>query len=179
MSAPTVSGSTTWEANLAEARTDSAAESFVALTTNGLTRAYRLAGLLLGNGTEAEDAVGDALERAWARFAQLRDAALFEAWFDRIVVNACRDRLRRRRTVRFIPLEPGHDRPAAGDPFRDVIDRDDALRSMQALSDDERLVVVLHFWADLTLTEVARRTGLPIGTVKSRLHRALERMRRP
>jgi RNA polymerase sigma factor (sigma-70 family) len=177
MTAPTVSGSSTWEATLAEARTDSSAGSFVALATNGLTRAYRLAGLLLGNAPDAEDAVGDALERAWARFGQLRDPDGFEPWFDRIVINGCRDRLRRRRTVRFIPLEPGHDRPATGDPFRDVIERDDVLRSMRVLSDEEREIVVLHFWADLTLTDVARRTGLPVGTVKSRLHRALERMR--
>ena len=177
MTAPTVSGSTTWEATLAETRTDSSAEVFVALATNGLTRAYRLAGLLLDNASDAEDAVGDALERAWSRFGQLRDPDGFEPWFDRIVVNGCRDRLRRRRTVRFIPLEPAHDRPATVDPFRDVIDRDDVLRSMRDLSDDERVIVVLHFWADLTLTEVAARAGLPVGTVKSRLHRALERMR--
>ena len=48
---------------------------------------------------------------------------------------------------------------------------------MRELSDDERVVLVLHFWADLTLADVAARTGWPLGTVKSRLHRALEAMR--
>jgi RNA polymerase sigma-70 factor (ECF subfamily) len=151
---------------------------FVTLATGELDRVYRLAGLILGDAAEAEHAVGDALERAWAGFARLRDPSGFGPWFDRIVVNGCRDRLRRRRRVTFIPLEPGHDRAAPGDPFRRVIDRDDVLRSMRELEDDERVVVVLHFWADLTLADVAARTGWPLGTVKSRLHRALERMRR-
>ena len=48
---------------------------------------------------------------------------------------------------------------------------------MASLTPDEREVVVLHFWADLTLESVAERLGNPVGTVKSRLHRALERMR--
>lgn len=170
-------GATIWEARL---RLESAADRsarFSELATMELDRAYRLAGLVLLDASEAEDAVGDALERAWLRFGQLRDPATFRPWFDRIVVNVCRDRLRRRRVVRFIPLEPAHGRPEPSDPFREVLDRDAMLRTMRSLPDDERLVVVLHFWADLTLQAVAERVGWPVGTVKSRLHRALERMR--
>ena len=131
MDAPSVSGSMTWEATLPEARTDTAAASFVALATNGMTRAYRLAGLLLGNSAEAEDAVGGALEGAWGRLRGLRVPAGDERAAARIVVNVCRDRLRRRRTVRFIPLNAAHDRPMSGDPFRDVVDRGDVLRSIE------------------------------------------------
>lgn len=168
---------TTWEARL---RIEPAAERsarFSKLAAAELDRAYRLAGLVLMNASEAEDAVGDALERAWQRFGQLRDPSTFRAWFDRILVNVCRDRLRRRRRVRFIPLEPGPGRIEPADPFRHIVDRDEVLRSVRELPDDERLVVVLHYWADLTLEGVAARTGAPLGTVKSRLHRALERMR--
>ena len=81
--------------------------------------------------------------------------------------------------IRFIPLDtdaaPGR---TATDPFRSVHDRDEVLGAMAALDADQRLVVVLHYWADLTLQDVADRVGWPIGTVKSRLHHALERMRR-
>ena len=171
-------GTRSWEATLTDRPAVDRGDQFVALSTAALDRAYRLAGLILGDSTEAEDAVGDALERAWARFAQLREPSTFEAWFDRIVVNGCRDRLRRRQRVRFIPIEAGHDRAAGGDAFRRVIDRDEVLHRMRDLPDDERIVLVLHFWADLTLADVAARTTWPIGTVKSRLHRALERMRR-
>ena len=142
-----------------------------------LDRAYRLAGLILGNASEAEDAVGDALERAHRSIDMLRDESQFQAWFDRIVVNACRDRLRRRRVVRFVAIEAAGDRSADRDPFAAVLHADAALRAIEQLPADERAIVVLRFWADLPVDEIARRLGIPAGTVKSRLHRALGRMR--
>lgn len=153
-----------------------ARERFIRMAERELDRAYRLAGLLLGSGADAEDAVGDALERAWRELGRLRETERFQAWFDRIVVNACRDRLRRRGRIRFVELD-GQDAARAPDAFRAVLDSDEAFRSMTGLSPDEREVVVLHFWADLTLEAVADRLGQPVGTVKSRLHRALGRMR--
>lgn len=155
---------------------DDLRERFVALAERELDRSYRLAGLMLGGAAEAEDAVGDALERAWRDAHRLRDPARFQAWFDRILVNACRDRLRRRRTVTFVPIE-GDTGPLAADPFRLVDDEDEAVRALARLPGDERMVVMLHFWADMTLEAAAERLGWPLGTVKSRLHRALERLR--
>jgi RNA polymerase sigma-70 factor (ECF subfamily) len=150
-------------------------DSVVRLIEGGLDRAYRMAGLILGDAAEAEDAVGDAIEAALRHARDLHDPARFGAWFDRILVNRCRDRLRRRSRIRFIPL--AGDAIARHDPFADVLARDEAVRGLHDLSADERVVVVLHFWADLTLAEVALRTGWPLGTVKSRLHRALEGLR--
>ncbi len=65
---------------------------------------------------------------------------------------------------------------AEADPFRSVLERDEAVRAMALLDPDERVVVVLHYFADLTLAAVAHRTGWPEGTVKSRLHHALRTM---
>jgi RNA polymerase sigma-70 factor (ECF subfamily) len=143
---------------------------------SNLDRSYRLAGLILGNVTEAEDAVQDALVVAWQGFDRLRDTDRFEAWFDRILVNGCRDRLRRRGTVRFIAIDPSID-PPGSDPFRDLIERDALVAGISALTPDERIVILLRFWADLPLDEIADRLGWPLGTVKSRLHRALDRIR--
>lgn len=152
-------------------------DRFVLLAERELDRSYRLAGLILGSAAEAEDAVGDALERAWREAHLLRDASRFQAWFDRILVNACRDRLRRRRSVTFVSLEAAG-APLAADPFRLVDDEDALVRAIEVLPADERIVVILHFWADLTLESAAERLRWPVGTVKSRLHRALERLRR-
>jgi RNA polymerase sigma-70 factor (ECF subfamily) len=58
-----------------------------------------------------------------------------------------------------------------------VDDEDEAVRALAPLPPDERIVVILHFWADLTLESAADHLGWPVGTVKSRLHRALERLR--
>lgn len=151
-------------------------ERFAGQVSRGLDRAYRLAGLILGQANDAEDVAHDAAVRAWQSSGSLRDPAAFEAWFDRIVVNACRDRIRRNRRVRFVEL-PAEDHRPVGDPFKALLDRDEILRLITRLSADERVVVVLHYWADLPLTEVAARLGWPVGTVKTRLHRALDAMR--
>jgi RNA polymerase sigma-70 factor (ECF subfamily) len=157
------------------AQRDPAAERFLELARPCLDRAYRLAGLLLGNAADAEDAVQDALTQAWRSFTDLRDHDRFGAWLDRIVVNACRDRLRRRQTVRFVPLDVAT--PEASDPFAAVLASDALLRLIAALPLEERAIVVLHYWADLPLDEVAARLAIPVGTCKSRLHRALGRVR--
>jgi RNA polymerase sigma factor (sigma-70 family) len=149
---------------------------FLVAARPALDRAYRLAGLLLGNGTEAEDAVQDALVLAWQRFEDLREADRFGAWLDRIVVNGCRDRLRRRGTIRFIPLAVDVD-PPDRDPFAAFLERDALLASVDRLTPDERIVIVLRFWDDLPRESIAERLGWPLGTVKSRLHRALGRLR--
>ena len=155
---------------------DTRRASFVAAARPGLDRAYRLAGLLLGDAHEAEDAVQDALVVAWQSFDRLRETDRFGAWFDRILVNGCRDRLRRRKVVRFIPID-GEPERAGGDPFTTFIERDAVLAGLERLTADERIVVVLRFWADLPLEGIAERLGWPLGTVKSRLHRALGRLR--
>jgi RNA polymerase sigma-70 factor (ECF subfamily) len=165
-----------WEDALSTRDTADANARFIHLAANELDRAYRLAGLLLRDSAEAEDATHEALLRAWRNRASLRDPGGFQAWFDRILVNVCRDRLRRRARVRFIPLEGAANATVGGDPFGAVLDRDEVLRAMAVLDDDERMVVVLHYWADLTLAAIAERLRVPPGTVKSRLHRALNRM---
>ena len=148
-------------------------EAFDRLTQARLDRAYRLAATILTGDAEAEDAVHDAAVQAWTRWATLRDESRFDAWFDRIVVNVCRDRLRRSATaarkaiVSWIDLAPG-----------EVGGEDDALRQVVAgLSPDHRIVIVLRFAEDLDIAEIARRTGQREGTVKSRLHYALREVR--
>jgi RNA polymerase sigma-70 factor (ECF subfamily) len=167
---------TAWEIDLTRSRTESE-RCILAVGRAEMDRLYRLAGLLLGDAADAEDATQEALLRAWRSAASLRDPALVDAWLDRILVNICRDRLRRRRTIRFIALADEAGGPIA-DPFKAVLDRDEVLRAMGDLDADQRIVVVLHYWSGLTLEAVAERVGWPVGTVKSRLHQALERMRR-
>jgi RNA polymerase sigma factor (sigma-70 family) len=143
---------------------------------DGLDRAYRLAGFLLGNAAEAEDATHDAVLRAWSARSSVRDPVSVDAWLDRIVVNACRDRLRRRGKIRWIAIDASTDR-AMSDPFAAAIARDEALRGLERLPAERREVVVLRFWADLPLDAIGVRLGIPLGTVKSRLHQALRELR--
>ena len=155
---------------------DPAQARFLEFASAELDRAYRLAGLLLADASEAQDATQDALVRAWRSSGSLRDASSFQAWFDRILVNVCRDRLRRERRIRFIALD-GVGEAGRTDPFKRVLDADEVVRGIAGLDVDLRAVVILRFWADLSVDDIALRLDWPVGTVKSRLHRALARMR--
>lgn len=159
------------------------AEAFAGLVDRrALDGAYRFATLMLGDRADAEDATHDAALTAWRRFGDLRENDHFEAWFGRIVRNVCRDRLRaRRRTPLSLDLEPPT--PAAEARFAspdqaEAIARRDALGSaLRTLSPEHREVVILRFYFDLTIEQIATRTGAGSGTVKSRLHYALRYLR--
>jgi len=137
-----------------------------------LGRAYGLACHILGDSHEAEDATQEAMTKAWRARSSLRRIESFDAWFDRILINTCREKIRRRGRVREIELteEVG---PEARDAFGELLARDSVGRALQALTPDQRSAVVLRYWLDLSLEQIAERQGWPLGTVKSRLHYAL------
>jgi RNA polymerase sigma-70 factor (ECF subfamily) len=149
---------------------------FAALTPRDLDRAFRLAWAILGNDDEAQDATQDALTAAWRQRRSLRDPDKLDAWLGRILVNTCRDHLRRRARSRNQPLELGPP-PYVSDGSQAAESRDQLGRALGALSADQRIVVVLRFWADLTVDDIADRLGVPAGTVKSRLHHSLRALR--
>lgn len=152
------------------------AAAFSLLDPGRLASAYRLATLILRDPSEGEDAVQEAVTSAWARWTTLRDPARFEPWFDRILVNTCRDRLRRLRHRPVVEIDMASDR-AGPDSFATVADRDAIGQAFARLSPDQRIAVVLRFYRDLPVEEIATRLGVPSGTVKSRLHAALAQMR--
>ena len=147
--------------------------AFGRLTDRQLLASYRLAALLLGSDGEAQDATHDAAVIAWARFASLRDPDRFDAWFQKILVNVCRDRLRSRRQVPLISIDEAPE-PTASGSDSNLGERDALRRSLLTLPPDQRMVVVLRYFVDLSLEEIAERTGERLGTIKSRLHYALQ-----
>jgi RNA polymerase sigma-70 factor (ECF subfamily) len=156
----------------AEAERRAAFERF---TEGRLGRAYRLAGLILRDPSEAEDAVHDAAVQAWLHWRELRDRDRFDAWFDRILVNGCRARLRNRSNrPLFVADSP---ELAGADAFSEVNEREVLHRALSTLGADHRIVVVLRYIEDLTPAEIAARTGEREGTVRSRLHYALRGLR--
>ena len=98
------------------------AQAFLRLADHHLDAAYRLARAILRDATDAQDATHDAFEQAWQKWSTLREASRFEPWFDRILVNTCRDRLRSgRRQPTDISVEIAF---TTGDPFAQAHDRD-------------------------------------------------------
>jgi RNA polymerase sigma-70 factor (ECF subfamily) len=151
-------------------------ESFSVLAAGCVDHLYATARLILRDTTLAEDAVQDALVRAWRDLPTLRDVVRFDAWIYRLVVHACADlgRNRRRRSfeVSAIPIE-------SVEPDRSAVlaDRDELERGLRRLRVQQRTVLVLHFYLDLPVGEVAAVLGIPVGTAKSRLHYAIEALR--
>jgi RNA polymerase sigma-70 factor (ECF subfamily) len=133
--------------------------------------AHRLASWVLRDSVGAEDAVQEALLRAWGKRRSIRfDLGQPQRWFMRIVLNVCRDELRRRRRQPVATTEP----TAVG---RAPSDNDDLGRAIARLGEDEQIVLGLRFGRDLTIPQIALALAIPEGTVKSRLHHALEHMR--
>ena len=144
--------------------------AFLRLADEHLDRAYRLARAILHDPAEAQDATHDAFVQAWRKWATLRDPARFEPWFDRILVNTCRNRLRANRwQATDISDEVAL---ATGDHAARAEDRQVLGAAIAALSPDHQVVVALRFYRDLTVDDIATRLGVPAGTVQSRLHYA-------
>jgi RNA polymerase sigma-70 factor (ECF subfamily) len=141
-----------------------------------LSGAYRLSGYLLADAAEAQDAVQEASLRAWRAWGKLREQEKFHSWFSQILVNVCRTRLRKRSRQRTLDVDQVDLEGA--DPFRAALARDAIGRALSSLSTELRMVVVLRYWGELSLAEIADRLGIPIGTVKSRHHAALQTLRR-
>lgn len=142
-----------------------------------LDESYRLARLILRDPEEAQDATHDAFTKAWRELHRLRDPDRAEAWFGRILTNACRDQIRRRRYRRHEPLDHAAPIASSHDTGRDVEVRDSLDQAFLDLNADQRIAVVLRYYGDLRVEEVANVVGAPIGTVRSRLHHALRHLR--
>jgi len=160
------------ERAIGSAEADRAA-AFTALAERHLAESYRLATLILGERADAEDATHDAFVAAWRSWGSLRDPARFEAWFGRILVNVCRDRLRQARRHPVTDVSDGLAVAAGADHAAAAADRDAVGRGLARLEPDQRIVLVLRYYRDLPVDEIAARMGIPAGTVKSRLHYAL------
>jgi RNA polymerase sigma-70 factor (ECF subfamily) len=152
------------------------AASFEALVRRHVDRMYGVARLMLRDPDLAEDAVQQGFVRAWRDIRSLRDADRFEPWLHTLIVRACYDEARRVRRwqaeVRVVTPLP---ELAAHDVASD--DRDLIERGFRLLSPDHRLVLVLHFYLDLSAAEIGTRLGIPPGTARSRLHYALAALR--
>src|SRR3979490_480311 len=140
-----------------------------------LNPAYRLAAVMLADRSAAEDAVQEASIKAWRKFGQLRgDAGSLRSWFLSIVANECRMGRRQRwwSVQKLAEIRPLH---VVTDQFDETWS---ALKTaLLKLSPDERLPLVLHFYLDLPLEEVARALRISPSAAKSRIYRAAKRLR--
>jgi len=164
-------------ARLVERASDGDESAFAELVDLDGDRCYAIAWRILRDAERAQDAVQQAFLLAWRELPRLRDPERFEVWLHRLVVNACYEEYRRYRrwsaNVRTLPV----DGPAARDETVSIDERDALQRAFERLTPEHRAVVVLHHHAGHPLASIAEVTGVPVGTVKSRLHYATRLLR--
>lgn len=152
-------------------------EAFASLARAAGDRLLAIAFRILRDLGLAEDAVQQTLVLAWRELPSLRDVDRFDAWLRRLLVHACYREARRGRrwatNVRAIPIHE----PDRADDYATVAVRDQLERGFRRLPPEQRAVFVFHHYLGLTLTEIAAELGVPLGTVKSRLHYATNSLR--
>jgi RNA polymerase sigma factor (sigma-70 family) len=151
-------------------------QAFAALVELEAPVALRLAGSILHSESEAQDAVQDAFVRAWHDLPRLRDTDSWTPWFRTITVRSAIDRYRHTRRLREVDLD-AHDPPTTADLSEATADRDRIRAAMQALSVDDRTILILRFAEDLEVPVIASTLGIRLGAAKVRLHRATIRLR--
>lgn len=152
-------------------------DAFAVLARATIGRLDAAARLILRDPDRAQDAVQETLVRCWRDLPTLRDPDRFDAWLNRLFLNACRDQLRhtRRRSVEVTLPETLP--TAMPDTQSALADRDQIERGISRLDPEHRVVIVLHYFLDLPLPDAAAAMGVPLGTAKSRLHRATQALR--
>lgn len=140
-----------------------------------LDQGYRLACAMLHDHHAAEDAVQEASFKAWLKVSHLREGSEMRPWFLGIVANQCRS-TRRSRWWSVLRTEP----PEQAIPSSDdtLVEGVELRRALRAMDEPKRLVLVLHWYLDLPLGEIAAVTGTSVHAAESRLLRATQDLKR-
>jgi RNA polymerase sigma-70 factor (ECF subfamily) len=151
--------------------------AFESLMVANHHRLFRVAQGILRDPYLAEDATQQAFLDIWRDIRRLRDPSRFEGWSYRLLVRVCYAEAKRKRyVVSHTETLPGEE-PVAADEFDAVVNRDQLERAFRHLSIEHRTVIVLHHLLDLTLEQIAVALDIPLGTVHSRVSRAMEALR--
>ena len=135
---------------------------------------YRLAGGMLQDHQAAQDAVQEAAFKAWRKLRQLRDGSEMRPWFLGIVANECRT-TRRGRWWGLMKIDA--ERTSTKSPDEAAVQGVDLRNALKRLRPDQRLVVVLYFYLDLPLEEIASIAGASLAAVRGRLYRGIRELR--
>jgi RNA polymerase sigma factor (sigma-70 family) len=151
--------------------------AFAQLVDEVLDRFLAIAHRILRDGGLAEDATQAALLGIWRDLPRLREPERFPAWSTRLLVNACYSEARRaRRWLPNLPLESAPE-PRAPDELGPVFDRDELERAFRGVPVDQRAAIVLHHYVGMPVETVAQTLDIPAGTVRSRIHRGMRKVR--
>ena len=165
--------------DLVIAARDGDIDAYSQLVRASFPRLYGVANLILRDADRAQDAVQDALVLAWKHVRSLRDPDAWDAWLRRLTVRACykvaKQEKRRTEVEQHLTLDAGT--AVTRDHSAELAERDWVVGKLGSIDIDQRAVLVLHYYLDLPVKEVAAILDIPYGTAASRLHRGLEALR--
>lgn len=151
--------------------------AFARLIEAEAPRTYRAVLAVVRSPEDAQEVMQDASIRAWRRLRELREADSWPAWFRRIAVRQAFDRAGRQSRIRLHEVSLDAAEGDAGhDPSSGWADRASVMSALQLLAREDRALLGLRFGADLAVPDIASALEIPLGTAKSRLHRALGRL---
>lgn len=171
------------EAELIELAKDGDVQAYGELVTRYRELAFRTAFLITRSAADAEDAAQDAFVKAYYALERFRARDSFRPWILRIVSNEAKNRLRSARRREGLALRAAEDRrsgDAAPSPEAAALEveaKEALLRALGGLKENDRLIIAYRYFLELSEAETARALGIRPGTVKSRLSRALDRLR--
>ena len=140
-------------------------------------RIYLVCIRVLGNADDAADATQDALLMLLRKLDRYREEAAFTTWMHRLTLNVCYDQLRKRKRqplLRHAPVDDGPEHelgPAVADHADEIVGTHRAAEALAAVPEEFRIALVLADVQDLAYEEIAKVLDVPLGTVKSRVHR--------
>lgn len=141
-------------------------EAFIRLIKRLETNLYRVARAIVKRDVDCADAIQETILKAYQFVSAVREPAYFKSWLLRILINECNQIIRRQK--RIVLAEPDLTQPACSSEY----DKIDVKEVVDRLEDTLRMVVILYYYEDLPLKQIAELLETTEGTVKSRLHRA-------
>ncbi|WP_274363764.1 sigma-70 family RNA polymerase sigma factor [Paenibacillus thermotolerans] len=146
-------------------------ESFFALMQVHKERLYRIAYAYLKNEHDALEAVQETAYRAWKTFGKLRSPQYVSTWLIRILLNCCGDEWKRRK--RYAPVTDMPERFEPDPKLTDAVTRVQLAEALERLDPKLKQIIILKYYEDMTLTEIAETLDRPVGTVKTWLNKSL------
>jgi RNA polymerase sigma-70 factor, ECF subfamily len=147
-------------------------EDFLALINENRLSIYRVAKGILSNQYDIEDAIQNTIIKAYEKINTLKNDNLFRTWIIRILINECNEIIRKNK--RIISLDEGINHETYNDVYEDI----DLTRAINLLCEELRIVTVLFYFEDMATKDIAVILEIPEGTVRSRLSRARQQLRK-
>lgn len=145
-------------------------DAFVRLITAAEKSLYRVARAILKSDNECADAIQESILKAYKSMGGLREPQYFKTWLTKILINECNRILKNNKKI--IPIEEYMDQAYTLDAYEKV----EIQEAVNSLEDEFRVVVILFYFEDMAIKDIAQMLEIPEGTVKSRLSRARERL---